>query len=41
MTWLYILKIKDEVSKTFKNFHKMIKVRFEKQIKMIRSDNGT
>jgi GAG-pre-integrase domain/gag-polypeptide of LTR copia-type len=30
MTWLYILKTKDEVSKTFKNFHKMITVHFEK-----------
>jgi Reverse transcriptase (RNA-dependent DNA polymerase)/Integrase core domain len=41
MTWLYILKTKDEVSKIFQNFYKMIITQFEKRIKVIRSDNGT
>ena len=41
MTWLYILKTKDEVSRTFQSFHKMITTQFEKKIKMVRSDNGT
>jgi hypothetical protein len=39
MTWIYLLKIKDEVSKILCNFYKMIRTQFDKEIKMVRSDN--
>jgi GAG-pre-integrase domain/Integrase core domain len=41
MTWLYLLKSKDEVPKVVKDFHNLIKTQFGKGIKIIRSDNGT
>jgi len=41
MTWLYLLKTKDEVSKVIQDFHKLVKTQFGKEIKTIRSDNGT
>jgi transposase InsO family protein len=41
MTWLYLLKTKDEVHTIFKDFHTMVLTQFGKKIKMIRSDNGT
>jgi transposase InsO family protein len=40
MTWLYLLKTKDEVSNIFKSFYKMVRTQFEKSIKIVRSDNG-
>jgi GAG-pre-integrase domain/Integrase core domain len=40
MTWLYLLKNKDEVPNVFQIFFKMVKTQFEKDIKMVRSDNG-
>jgi transposase InsO family protein len=40
MTWLYLLKTK-EVKKVFKEFITMVKIQFERNIKVIRSDNGT
>ena len=40
MTWLYLLKSKDEVTHIFQIFHTMVKTQFRKEIKMVRSDNG-
>lgn len=40
MTWLYLLKTKDEVSNIFKIFHSMVKTQFDKNIRYFRSDNG-
>jgi transposase InsO family protein len=40
MTWLYLLKTKDEVSTSFRNFYNMVKTQFRRSIKMVRSDNG-
>jgi transposase InsO family protein len=39
MVWLYLLKTKDEVSKVIKDFHKLVKTQFGREIKIIRSDN--
>jgi Integrase core domain/GAG-pre-integrase domain len=41
MTWLYLLRSKDEVLECFKGFHKMVETQFEKKIKVLRSDNDT
>jgi transposase InsO family protein len=41
MTWLYLLKSKEEVKEIFRIFITMIKTQFEKNIKVVRSDNGT
>jgi Integrase core domain/GAG-pre-integrase domain len=41
MTWLYLLRSKDEVLECFKMFHKMVETQFEKKVKVLRSDNGT
>jgi transposase InsO family protein len=41
MTWLYLLKTKEEVKEIFKVFINMVKTQFERNIKVIRSDNGT
>ena len=41
MTWLYLLKTKEEVKEVFKIFITMVKTQFERNIKVIRSDNGT
>jgi GAG-pre-integrase domain/Integrase core domain len=40
MTWLYVLKTKDEVPYVFKTFFKMVRNQFGKMIKYLRSDNG-
>jgi hypothetical protein len=40
MTWLYLLKRKDEVFKVFQSFHAMIQTQFSAQIRILRSDNG-
>jgi Reverse transcriptase (RNA-dependent DNA polymerase) len=40
MTWVYLLKKKDEVAKVFKSFYTMIQNQFDKGIKVFRSDNG-
>jgi Integrase core domain len=39
MTWVYLLKGKDEVLDVFKTFHKMVQTQFGQEIKMLRSDN--
>jgi transposase InsO family protein len=41
MTWLYLLRSKDEVLECFKIFHKMVETLFEKKVKVLRSDNST
>jgi transposase InsO family protein len=41
MTWLYLLRSKDEVLECFKFFHKIVETQFEKKMKVLRSDNGT
>jgi GAG-pre-integrase domain len=41
MTWLYLLKTKEEVKDIFKIFITMVKTQFERNIKVLRSDNGT
>jgi transposase InsO family protein len=40
MTWVYLLKGKNEVSEVFKSFYYMIQNQFGKGIKFVRSDNG-
>lgn len=39
MTWLYLLKRKDEVFGVFNTFHTMIQTQFSAKIKILRSDN--
>ncbi|GJS57094.1 retrovirus-related pol polyprotein from transposon TNT 1-94 [Tanacetum coccineum] len=38
--WVFLIKHKSEASKRLMDFHKMVEVQFEKQIKRIRCDNG-
>ena len=40
MTWMYLLKHKDEVFKVFQSFHAMIQIDFSAQIQIPRSNNG-
>ena len=40
MTWLYLLKHKDEVFGVFKSFHIMVQTQFSAKIQILRSDNG-
>jgi hypothetical protein len=40
MTWLYLLKHKDEVFSVFKSFHAMVNTQFSAKIQVLRSDNG-
>lgn len=39
-TWVYFLKLKSEVSTTFKNFHAMIDKQFNITIKSVHTDGG-
>lgn len=39
-TWVYLIKSKDEVLDTFKNYHRMAETKFGRKIKMFRSDIG-
>ena len=41
VTWVYLLKTKDEVFRCFKEFHKFVNTQFNTIIKTLRSDNGT
>jgi len=41
MTWLYLLRSKDDVLECFKIFHKMVETQFEKNVKVLRSENDT
>ena len=40
MSWVYFLKRKSEVFSIFVKFYKMIQTQFNKQIHILRSDNG-
>ena len=40
MTWLYLLKRKDEVFGVFQAFHAMVENQFSAKIRILRSDNG-
>lgn len=40
MTWLYLLKLNDEVFDTFCAFHAKIKNQFSGKVQILRSDNG-
>ncbi|RVW50306.1 Retrovirus-related Pol polyprotein from transposon TNT 1-94 [Vitis vinifera] len=40
MTWLYLMKTKDEVNLLFQNFHKMIETQYNAKVWVLRSDNG-
>lgn len=40
MTWLYLMKHKDEVFNIFTTFHAMINTQYGATIKVLRSDNG-
>ena len=41
VTWVYLLKSKDEVFSYFKDFHMMVATKFSTHIKILRFDNGT
>jgi hypothetical protein len=40
MTWLYLMKNKDEVFSIFQSFHAMVQTQFSAKLRVIRSDNG-
>ncbi|RVX17702.1 Retrovirus-related Pol polyprotein from transposon RE1 [Vitis vinifera] len=40
MTWLCLVKIKDEVNLLFQKFHKMIETQYNAKVRVLRSDNG-
>ena len=40
MTWLYLLKHKDDVFSVFQSFHAMIQTQFSVEIQILRSNNG-
>jgi hypothetical protein len=41
MTWVYMLKHKNEVLRCFQDFHKLVPNQFNVKVRIIRSDNGT
>ena len=41
LTFVYLLKFKHEVFKSFENFHKLVTNHFSSKICILRSDNGT
>ena len=41
MTWLYLLRHKDEVFQCFQDFCAYVNTQFKVQVQMLRSDNGT
>lgn len=41
MTWMYLMRHKDEVFECFKDFCAYVKTQFKVQVQMIRTDNGT
>jgi hypothetical protein len=41
MTWLYLMKNKDEVFSIFQSFHVMIQTQFSAKLRVIQSDNGS
>jgi GAG-pre-integrase domain len=41
VTWLFLMRSKSEVLYYFQNFHKMVETQYEKNVKILRSDNDT
>lgn len=41
MTWIYLMRHKDEVFTCFQNFSAYVKNQFDVQVQVIRTDNGT
>lgn len=41
MTWIYLLRHKDEVFECFQNFYAYVSTQFKVQVHMLRTDNGT
>jgi transposase InsO family protein len=41
MTWVYMLKHKNEVLRCFQDFHKLVANQFNAKVRIIRSDNVT
>ena len=41
MTWIYLMRHKDEVFSCFQDFHALVKNQFKAQVQVIRTDNGT
>ena len=41
MTWVSLLIHKNDVCLAFQTFHRMIQTQYQKQIRMVQSDNGT
>ena len=40
MTWLCLMKTKDEVNLLFQKFHKMIETQYNAKVRVLHSDNG-
>ena len=40
MTWVCLMKSKNEVSSLFQKFHKMIATQYQSHIQVLRTDNG-
>ena len=40
MTWVCLMKTKDEVSSLFQKFHKMIAIQYRSQLQVLRTNNG-
>ena len=40
MTWVYLLKSRDEVFSAYKIFHEWVKTQFQTKIHIFRHDNG-
>jgi len=40
ITWVFLLHEKSEAKNVFKNFNKMIQIKFQTQIQVFKSDNG-
>lgn len=40
MTWIYLLKYKEELFRVFQVFHKMFQTQFFAKLQVLRSDNG-
>jgi IS30 family transposase len=41
VTWIYLMKNKNDVFAYFKDFHKGVQTQYEAVVKVLRSDNGT
>lgn len=41
MCWLYLMRMKSDVFSSLKSFLMLVKTQFNKQVKKLRTDNGT